>query len=219
MHPIRRHILYVLIINPEFSYSKLKPQNTESNLFIYHLKQLINEGLVEKINGKYSLTKEGKVFADSLSLKNLSSRIQPKIVTLLVCKNKKGEVLLYKRKRQPFANLIGFPYGKIHLGESVLEAGKRELQEKTGLSANLSHKADVYLTIFEGKNLLSQMLCHVLVGQTPKGNLISDSEIGQCFWEKGFKNTLLMPGVKDIYDLVQNPAKFIFKELTFELNN
>jgi len=213
MHPLRKQILQQLIVNPYLPYSKLKPKETEGNLFIYHLKQLTLEGLVGKrSDGKYELTSEGKVFADKLSLETFQVRIQPKIVTLIVCQNKTGESLLYKRKRQPFLNLIGFPYGKIHLGEKVARAAERELEEKTGLRANLKHRGDVYLTTFKDNRVFTQMFCHIFEGYNPKGELKKDSEIGECFWGKvkNLSDKKFMPGFGDVFRLVKKPTPGLF---------
>lgn len=221
MHPLRKQILHQLIINPYLPYSKLKPKEIEGNLFMYHLKQLISEGLVEKrLDGKYELTSEGKVFVDKLSLETFKVRIQPKIVTLTICQNKKREYLLYKRKRQPFLNLIGFPYGKIHLGEKVAQAASREFKEKTGLSASLVHRGEVYLTTFQDSEVVSQMFCHVFEGRNPKGKLIENSEIGECFWEKvkDLPDKKFMPGFGDVFNLIKNPKKeLFFAEFTYQL--
>ncbi len=222
MHPVRRHIIYHLILNPYLAFAKLKPDNIEGNVFTYHLKTLISEGLVQKrTQGGYELTEEGKRYVDKLSLKNLSPRAQPKIVTLLVCQNPKGEYLLYQRKRQPFLNMIGFPYGKIHLGETVLQAAKREMEEKTGIEAKLFHIGDVYLTIFQSNKLLTQMLCHIILAKNPLGEVKKQSQIGECFWAdiKTLSKNKLMPGFKEIYDLVikKGGQGFFFGEFTFYL--
>lgn len=213
MHPVRRQILYQLITNPCLSFSKLKPQGVESNLFIYHLKQLILEELVlKRDDGKYELTALGIDLADRLSLKNFQMRIQPKIITLIACQNQKGEFLLYKRNKQPFLGLIGFPYGKIHLGEKINQAAERELKEKTGLSAQLSHRGDVYLTTYKDREVLTQVFCHVFAGSNPQGVLEAKTEIGECFWEKikDCEEKDFIPGFREIYNLIKKPAKGLF---------
>ncbi|RJP46944.1 MAG: NUDIX domain-containing protein [Armatimonadetes bacterium] len=221
MHPVQKHILYNLITNPDLPYSKIKPKEVEGNLFMYHLKLLINEGLIQKRpDGRYELTPKGQIFAENLSLESFKPRIQPKIVTLIACQNSKGEFLLYKRKRQPYLGLIGFPYGKIHLGETVLQAATRELEEKTGLSAQLSHRGDVYLTSFYQTSLLSQTFCHIFFAINPAGELLTDSPIGQCFWEsiKKIDKNNFIPGFADIYYLItKNTRKFFFDEFTYYL--
>lgn len=216
MHPLKKHILYQLILNSHVNFAKLKPDGTEGNIFTYHLKQLINEDLVQKrADGEYELTEEGQKYADKATLKNLTPRAQPKIVTLLICQNQKGQYLLYERKRQPFLNLVGFPYGKIHLGEKVIKAGERELKEKTGLSAKLTHMGNVYLN-----NLLTHMLCHIILAKNPQGKLIEQSEIGQCFWDnlENIPADKLMPGVTKIYQLVKKKKYgFFFEEFFFNI--
>lgn len=221
MHPIQREILYRLITNPCLPFSKLKPEEIEGNLFMYHLKQLITSELVQKrADGKYELTAEGLVFADRLSLSSFKPRIQPKIITLIVCQNKKREYLLYKRKRQPFIGLCGFAYGKIHLGEKVAQAAERELKEKTGLSAKLAHRGDVYLTTTSGGNVIASIFCHVFVGGNPTGQLVKDSEIGECFWAKPeiLGSEKFMPGFEEILFLVKKRLSHLFfAEFTFNL--
>jgi hypothetical protein len=141
MHRLQQHILQQLIMNPRLRYAAIKPHEVEGNLFMYHLKQLIKEGLVEKdADGWYQLTTAGKLYSDRLSLKSLTPRLQARIVTLMAVEDGQGHWLFYRRKRQPLFNLVGFPYGKIHLGESVQQAAQRELKEKTGLEAELEHR-------------------------------------------------------------------------------
>lgn len=221
MHPLRRHIIHQLLINSYLKYSKLKPPDVEGNVFMYHLKQLIQEELIQKrVDGCYEFTSDGRLFADTLSLKTYRPRIQPKIVTLVICQNKDGQYLLYKRKREPFINFIGFPYGKIHLGETVMEAAIRELQEKTGIAANLKHQGDVYLTVYQDKNVISHMLAHVFLGHDPKGELLEESEIGKCFWEKieNPKDLKYMAGFFDVYELFKNPKTgLIFQEFVYQI--
>lgn len=221
MHPIRRQILSNLILARELPFSKLKPQDIESNIFMYHLKLLISEGLVRKLeNKKYSLTNEGVRLASGLSWKSLSTRIQPRIVTMIICKNKDGEHLLYKSKRQPTLNLVSFPYGKLHLGEKVLEAGDRELEEKAGLTARLFHRGDIYVTAWDGSDILVQMLVHVFLASNSHGEIGKGEETGECFWGRPEKISKeeKTPWFDDIYKLFKNPPRgFFFREFTYRI--
>lgn len=187
---------------------------------MYHLKQLITDELVEKADNRYQLTQKGLKFVDSLSLKNLKPRIQPKIVTLLAIKNNSGEWLLYKRSRQPMFGKIGFPYGKIHLGEKIKEAAERELVEKTGIEAKLSHQGDVYITTYEVGDLVSHVLLHIFTGTSPKGELLKESDIGKCYWGsiKDIPKEKIFPGFQDILKLMRGKNHF-FKELTYDIGD
>ncbi len=215
MHKLQKHILNKLILNSSQRYADLKPKLVEGNLFMYHLKLLIQQDLIcKRKDGRYELTSQGKLYADGLSLESFQSRIQPKIVTLIVCQNEKNEYLLYLRKREPFLGSVGFPYGKIHLGESIKTAAERELVEKTGLSAKFAHRGDAYLTVFNGREFLSQVFCHIFSGEEVRGKLKTNSSIGKCFYSKVEKiaDEKFIPGFLDILKLVQKNSDGLFFE-------
>jgi ADP-ribose pyrophosphatase YjhB (NUDIX family) len=216
MHQLQQHILKKLILNPELRYADIKPREVEGNLFMYHLKQLLGDGLVSKNDsGRYELASKGKLYADRLSLQSLTPRSQPRIVTLMAVEDGQGRWLFYRRKRQPLFNMIGFPYGKIHLGETVREAAERELLEKTGLTAELEHRGDGYATTYENGEPISEILFHLFYGRQPRGQLINRSQIGEAFWRTPEEvGSEFMPNVVDLLKLAQsyNGSRF-FAEL------
>jgi len=116
-----------------------------------------------------------------------------------------------------------FPGGKLEEGETILEAAERELKEKTGVSAKLKHRGDVYLTTYENNDLLSQTLCHIFSGDKPVGRLVERSEKGECFWAKWdtMKKSELIPGFAEIVKLLKDkPAKnLFFGEYVFKLKS
>lgn len=214
MHFVQSHILKKLSLSPKARYADLKPQSIESNLFSYHLKTLMKEGLISGNQEKYSLTSKGKSFVDRVSFETFRERIQPKIVTLLVLENNKGEYLLYKRKRAPFIDHIGFPYGKIHMEERIEEAAERELEEKAGLKGDLKHRGEVYISVYDETELISHMLCHVFTTKKYSGTLKTDTTIGQCFWGKieHIPPKDLIPGVKQVIQLLKKNKTLFFAE-------
>lgn len=220
MHRLQQQIIYRLSMNSPLRYARLKPAEVEGNHFMYHLRKLLAEGLVEKKEGVYELTPQGMLYVDKLSLQTLEPRIQPKIVTQIAVQSGAEEWLLYRRRRHPFTGLIGFPYGKIHLGERIAEAAERELEEKTGLSAQLTHVGDFYSTVLREGELISQMLCHMFVGENPQGRLREDSPIGECFWARieDFEEKDFFPGFRDLFGLISQPgAGRFFAEYTYEI--
>jgi ADP-ribose pyrophosphatase YjhB (NUDIX family) len=220
MHRLQQQIIYRLSLESPLRYARLKPAEVEGNHFMYHLRKLLGEGLVAKREGVYELTPAGMLYVDKLSLKTLEPRIQPKIVTLIACQNEAGEWLLYRRRRQPFTGLIGFPYGKIHLGERIAEAAERELEEKTGLQAELTHVGDFYSTVFQGGELISQQLSHMFVGERPQGELREESNIGECFWAtvEDPDDPKYFPGFSDLYRLItESKNGRFFAERTYEI--
>jgi ADP-ribose pyrophosphatase YjhB (NUDIX family) len=210
MHEIQKDILKKLMLSNKAKYSELKSSKVEGNLFSYHLQNLSKEYYIELKSSKYSLTAKGKRYVDKISSETFHTRIQPKIVTLLVLKNK-DKFLLYKRHKMPFINHIGFPYGKIHMEEHVQDSANRELLEKTGLQGTLKHRGIVSLTVHDETELISQMLCHIFTGTKIIGDLKKD----ECFWGniESFKKSDLIPGVLQIQKLLKNNKdKFFFAE-------
>lgn len=218
MHWIQKHILAQLITNPRLRYGKIKPANVEGNLFMYHLRALMKEGLVVKSDdGLYELTPAGKLYADRLSLQTLTPRVQPRIVTLITCQNDQGEWLLYRRKRQPLLGQVGFPYGKLHLDEVVEDAAARELMEKTGIRATLDHRGDGYITIYEDGEVVSQILFHLFYGTDPKGQIRSSQRSGEVFWGRIEDHDSLIASVRDLVALLEaHPADRFFTQLTYK---
>jgi ADP-ribose pyrophosphatase YjhB (NUDIX family) len=218
MHKLQQHILHQLIRHPDRRYADLKPTNTEGNLFMYHLRKVMSAGWVTKrSDGQYILTPEGQRYVDGLSLKTLAPRIQPRIVTLIACQNKDGEWLFLRRKRQPLLGTVGFPYGKIHLGETVAEAAARELAEKTGLVAQLQHRGDGYITICEQGEPVSQIMFHLFYGRQAAGEL-RDSAAGPVFWAPiSARDDSYLPSVLDLIRLIQEEPDRFFVELTYQL--
>lgn len=206
MHRLQQHILSQLILHSESRYADLKPADVEGNLFMYHLKCLMKDGLVHKIEGgHYELTSEGKIYADQLSLKTYTPRAQPRIVTLLAVEDGEGQWLMYQRKRQPLINMIGFPYGKIHLGETVVQAAARELAEKTGMSADLHHIGDGYAITREEEVPVSQIMFHFFYGTHPRGELSSGTSAGKPVWmgQNELNGPNIIPNVTKFLDLIR----------------
>ena len=62
---------------------------------------------------------------------------------MLVIQNSNGDVLLFKRKRQPYTDLWTLPYGKVHIDDLSIEAAaKREAAEKLGLHNQTVERAE-----------------------------------------------------------------------------
>ncbi len=219
MHRLQQHILNRLIAHEDQRYADLKPDEVEGNLFMYHLRQLTSRGLVVKrADGLYELTAEGKRLVGGMSLETFTPRAQPKIVTLVVCRNEAGQYLFYRRRRQPLLGMAGFPYGKIHLGETIAGAAVRELFEKTGFAAELEHKGDGYITIYQDAEPVSQIMFHLFYGENPVGELLPDSTSGKAFWGTlSDVDATFLPSVVDLLQLLKdNSTEHFFAELVYE---
>lgn len=221
MHPLKKQILEKLILNSSLSFSKLKPENIESNLFIYHLKQLINEGLVQKnLQKNYQLTAEGQVFVDKLKFKTLKSSESPKAIIIAVCKNQEGKYLMYRRMGQPFISKIGFPFLDVRVGEAISRTVVNKYLKHFNLEVKACHRGDVYFTSYLDAKLISYVFCHIFEVTSFKGDLKIDRQIWDAFWGKleEIDPQELIPGVLEIQQLLaKNPKKHFFQEFVFNL--
>lgn len=162
-HHIQKHIISVLMFQKVARFRDLRPPKTDTNLFSYHLKLLLNQGLVDKVDGGYTLSQKGIEYVDKLSTEKFTIRTQPKIITMFVIQNSKGDILLQKRTKQPYIDCWTLPYGKLHIDDTNLtEAAKREVFEKLGLAGQeLVHAGDCYIRVTNDNEIVSSTLAHV----------------------------------------------------------
>lgn len=196
MHYIQKYILDKLIFSEFLRNRDMRPPNTESNLYQYHLKRLIDSGYVTRSSEGYTLSERGLQYADKHSADLKDQRPQPKLVTILRIENDKGEVLLVPKSKQPFIGMYNLPSGKIHEGESLLESGLRELAEKTGVSDKLQLKnvGTVHLAISNSGTVISEAYGFVLGGSLS----LQDIDNGIFVNPSKCDQHELMPGVHQI---------------------
>jgi ADP-ribose pyrophosphatase YjhB (NUDIX family) len=199
MHPIQLQILKKLLFSPKLKYSQLKPSdNIENNQFNFHLEQLIKEMFIEKRDGLYTLSNEGKEFANRMDTESVTIKRQAKIsVAIFPVREMKGkrEYLIYTRLKQPFYGCQGFMSGKVPLGEAIVDAAKREFKEETNLEGELQLFCIKHFRVYDtaGDKLLEDKLMFFYLAQNPTGELIPNNE-GTYEWVKE----------KDIFTYVTN---------------
>lgn len=216
-HHIQRTIMKAFLESPTASYSRLKPEGIESNLFLYHLRQLIAQGLIEKDGKTYHLGVRGKQFLDRSNLDTMVIRVQPKVISMLAVQNPAGEYLILERLHQPFMNLKGFPSGKLHFGESLLEGAYRELEDKSGLTADdveLRLRGNVAMRFFSAdpKNVVNHVVSYVFAGtcRTAQSNLF-EKPLLRTFWadETVFSEAQAIKGHDKILQMLKRDGYFI----------
>lgn len=163
-HHIQREILGTLTQAGSLKYSDLKPAGMEGNIFMYHLNLLIRAGYVEKENASYTLAIKGLQYADTLSMKNLKPRMQPKALVILALQNDEGKWLLARRKTQPHLGQYMLPSGKRHFGELRDEHAIRELEEKTGWSLSLAHRGEAEIVLLRNEQPLTHIIGDIYTG-------------------------------------------------------
>lgn len=195
-HHIQKYILEVLHYQRLGRFRDLRKPGVDTNLFSYHLKLLLKNGLIKKIDGGYTLDAKGLVYVDRISAQTLKIRTQPKIVSMLVIQNSNGDVLLQKRTKQPHIDTWTLPYGKLHIDDSsITAAASREASEKLNLSSTPQHVGDCYIRVCDGEMVLSSTLVHVFRYETDD---IDETE--SITWARPHKlsHYELAPAVEDI---------------------
>jgi len=188
LHPSQANILKVLLLKPEARFRDLNKLGLSTDHFSFHIKSLIDSGLVVKSGYFYNLTVVGKEFANRLDIEKQAPQIekQAKVgVLIFAVKNFSGvkKYLLQQRLKQPYFGYFGGVGGKLKVGETLFEGAEREFSEETGLSAKLSfagvnHKMDYS----KDGILLEDKLFFVFRADNPQGELVKEFPGGKNFW-------------------------------------
>lgn len=186
LHDAQVAILHVLLFRPEANFSQLQKEgNLTSDHFTFHLKRLLEQGIVEKnADGQYVLTVAGKEYANRFDTDARKIERQPKVAVLLLISRDDGRMLCQQRLKQPYYGFWGRPTGKVQWGETILETAARELMEETGVTAKLElkeihHKMDYDKNT---KKLLEDKIFFSVVGTYISGELKEEFEGGRNAW-------------------------------------
>lgn len=188
-HPAQVAIMRHLLFTPQAGFAQLqKVTELTSDHFNFHVKKLIDEGYVEKLEGQYKLSRKGKEYANRMDTDENEIEKQPKVsvVIILERKNAKGEreFLYQQRKKNPYYGFWGRLGGKMRWGESVIEAAKRELFEESNLEADLEFKLLYHKRDFDKETgrLLEDKLFFCAHGTKYSGKLMETFEGGVNRW-------------------------------------
>lgn len=182
LHEIQVHILTELIKNNNATFTEMKPEDIENDQYNYHLKYLIKSGLIIKRDGKYSLSIKGKKYASNLDLFGQIQQLFKVSVALFVVNPTKYTILLQKRLIEPFYGDINGFAGKIRLGENIIDAAKRKLNEECGLTGDFTligvHRKMKYYK----EKLVEDAIYHSCYSENPTGKLQKTNSFGEHKW-------------------------------------
>lgn len=145
IHTVQASILRQLLFTPRASFVDLqKETNLSSDHFTFHIKKLIESGLIEKNASQYQLTLTGKEYANRMDTDSHVIERQPKVSTLLIVERTLPDgtyqYLVQQRLKQPFYGFWGLFGGKVGWGESFEDTAERELKEESGLDGTFVYK-------------------------------------------------------------------------------
>jgi len=199
-HPIQSHILQTILRSPTgIRYRDAKPQDTENDLYNYHLQYLVKQKLIIKNQGIYQLTDKGRQFIEEIYPINPLGHIADKFkVASLIClirrEKEKLEILYQTRGREPGYGFKLIPGGPISKGEPITETASRKLKEETGLTASFKLAGMIRKTKKQKNNeIFSDIFYFVSVSDSCSGQLIEKSVFGKNYWlpiEDAIRNEL-----------------------------
>lgn len=211
MHFVRKHILRILTQSKWCRFRDMRPDRVDSNLYNYHLKQLIKEGYVEHVNDKgYRLSPLGLRYCDHVSLDNFEPRWQPKVLTKVLVQNKQGRVLMWPKYKQPFIGSWSLPSGKMHYEDRTVElAMRREITYFTASTTyDLTPRGVIEVSTYIHDALVTHVIEHVFSMMIdaedvdhPKAEWRSQANISQ---------SRCSPGTLELMELLNNHKKYFF---------
>lgn len=208
-HHIQKHILNVLRACKWARFRDMKPANVDSNLYNYHLKLLVTEGMVQKVEGKgYRLSPSGLRFIDHVSLQSFEPRWQPKLLTKVISINNRNEILLWPKYKQPFIDKWSLPSGKMHYDDESVEAAV--LREIAYLSPepprHVRHRGVVEYKVFIDRELVTHTVAHLF-----SADMVYDGKGRSRYIPLGSVDELeLSPGTKECIRDVLTHDEFFF---------
>lgn len=226
IHDAQTVILRELLFHPSAGYAELqKATGLSSDHFNFHIGRLVDLELVEKVRrGHYSLSAQGKEYANRLDTDDNTIERQPKTAVILAIERegKNGkEYLFQERLKNPYYGYWGLPSGKIRWGETITETALRESLEETGLEADFE-VAGVYhehVKIDDADTFAEDKIFFVCRGVDPKGELLIDFEGGHNEWmtfEEALKKSLRFQSFEVELDILTSPEWLIEQTVVVE---
>lgn len=186
IHDFQASILRELLFKPGARFRDLKKVDVTNDHFTFHLNKLVTDGLVIKEEGSYTLSMNGKEFANRLDTESLKLERQAKIGIALHAvrvNNGQTEYLMHQRLKEPFFGWYGSHSGKITWGETPLQTAQREFMEESGLTGDFTLKGIVhYHHFYKDGRLLEDKYFWVFKIENVQGELLEEVEGGRNVW-------------------------------------
>lgn len=188
IHETQIAILRHLLFSPSAGFAQLqKDTELTSDHFNFHIKKLLERGYVTKHDDQYSLTPQGKEYANRLDTDENEIERQPKVSVVLVVErqyNGRREFLCQQRLKQPYYGFWGRLGGKVRWGESFEEAAERELLEETNLHATFAYKMMFRKRDYKKETgaMLEDKVFVIMYTNNASGELMVDFEGGHNEW-------------------------------------
>lgn len=207
LHHIRRAVLDQLATAETLRYGELKPSGLDGNVFTYHLKGVIADGLVQKSeHGDYSLTQLGREYI----VRRYEHPTESAHCIYLMMLKRGSTYLIRTRKVQPLLGWSGFIHGEPEAGVGILESATKRLFEKTGIhGARLAVVGSALISQYVQGELHSFSHAVIISGETEQDILISEDETGKNFWSELENVERLLPSCVDVKDMIDQKVSWL----------
>ncbi|OGG17716.1 hypothetical protein A2721_00545 [Candidatus Gottesmanbacteria bacterium RIFCSPHIGHO2_01_FULL_47_48] len=216
-HQVQLSILRELLFRPQARFTELNKTGLTSDHFTFHLKHLMEKGLVEKRDEVYQLTPYGLDVAGRLDIKTMKFVAQPKVGVAICVTRKNGggtEVLIGRRLKDPHKGKAGMFYAeKVRLGESLFDTAARCLENEVGVKAQFKFAGTLHLTRVQESEIVQDVIFTCFRATIISGEVEPTTNESQNFWVKYEKASELTDG---FLDLAADLELFVKKEPFFE---
>lgn len=160
---MEKQILNLFLFNNKLRFSEIeKSLKVRSNKLDYHLKKLVQEGILEKVKENYKLTEAAE------HLIPYTSEKRSVLPVVLVKIGDKKEVFLYTREKRPYKGKLSLPGGRILFGEDISEATERIMKEKHKIKVKFIRVESISLENIYKKGKLVHAFLLILVSAKTK---------------------------------------------------
>jgi hypothetical protein len=133
MHQLQKVLLKRLTLQNKQKYGTLAAGYDFEDNIVFHLNQLLKEGLIEKENGIYAISLKGIKEIANYEPVQLEGKGAKTFFIGFLCQDKQ-ENFLIKSHPQAETNFYNLPSGKPYFGEGIAEALTRTFLFNTGLN-------------------------------------------------------------------------------------
>lgn len=182
------YILTHLLKTNGAKYTSMRPVEVENDLFYYHLKFLLDAGLIYKADGLYFLSEKGKkLVTDDVPIDAAGEIYNLFRVNTLSCVLKKVDgklkILSQMRKCHPFYGNIGIIGGPVNKGFTIEESASHQVKKETGMDVQFKEAGLIrHLRYTSSGDLFSDHFHHVCVAVITEGEPEADNDFGVHFW-------------------------------------
>lgn len=163
---MEQSILRLFLYNDRLKFNEIeKSSGKRSNILSYHIKKMLNEGIITKDHGFYKLSE------DSESIIPYITEKRPVLPVVLVAIKENDRIFLHKREKRPYKGLLGLPGGRVLLGETIKEATERIMKEKFGVNCKFRKVNSVSIERIKKNNKIIHSFLLIFVTASTKDKI------------------------------------------------